>query len=130
MHFCHAPKLFDELWKHCLCLQVDYTGFSTINAQRFGQKFVGRVANPHDMLTWAKSIPRKCDGVVRGVLGFSGSGFWVCGVRAIKECALPESTGTERGGTQRGWHKWGRNTETGRHHTIYYIRLPGFGEDL
>jgi double-strand break repair protein MRE11 len=34
--------------------QVDYTGFSTINVQRFGQKFVGKVANPHDVLLWHK----------------------------------------------------------------------------
>lgn len=40
-------------------MQVDYTGFSTINAQRFGQKFVGKVANPHDMLLWHKSTTRK-----------------------------------------------------------------------
>lgn len=40
-------------------LRVDYTGFSTINAQRFGQKFVGRVANPHDMLLFHKAVARK-----------------------------------------------------------------------
>ena len=38
---------------------MDYTGFSTINVQRFGQKFVGKVANPHDVLLWHKvrSLP-------------------------------------------------------------------------
>ena len=40
-------------------LQVDYTGFSTINPQRFGQKFVGKVANPHDMLLWQKAVVKK-----------------------------------------------------------------------
>ena len=40
-------------------VQVDYTGFSTINAQRFGQKFVGKVANPHDILLWHKAPVRK-----------------------------------------------------------------------
>ena len=40
-------------------LQVDYTGFSTINPQRFGQKFVGKVANPHDMLLWQKAAVKK-----------------------------------------------------------------------
>ena len=40
-------------------MQVDYTGFSTINAQRFGQKFVGKVANPHDILLWHKAPVRK-----------------------------------------------------------------------
>lgn len=29
-------------------------GFSTINTQRFGHQFVGRVANPHDLLMWFK----------------------------------------------------------------------------
>ena len=44
---------------HGHLLQVDYTGFSTINAQRFGQKFVGKVANPHDILLWHKAPARK-----------------------------------------------------------------------
>ena len=35
-------------------VRVDYTGFSTINTQRFGQGFVGRVANPQDIILWAK----------------------------------------------------------------------------
>lgn len=30
--------------------QVEYTGFSAINVQRFGQPFVNRVANPKDIL--------------------------------------------------------------------------------
>jgi double-strand break repair protein MRE11 len=38
---------------------VDYTGFNTINSQRFGQRFVGKVANPHDILLWSKSAVRK-----------------------------------------------------------------------
>ncbi|KAG1655635.1 hypothetical protein FOA52_008873 [Chlamydomonas sp. UWO 241] len=50
-------------------LRVDYTGFSTINAQRFGQKFVNRVANPQDLLVWHKAPVRKArpDGSSRGV---------------------------------------------------------------
>jgi double-strand break repair protein MRE11 len=40
-------------------LRVDYTGFSTIHVQRFGQKYVGRVANPYDILLWQKSTQRK-----------------------------------------------------------------------
>ena len=39
--------------------QVDYTGFSTVNSQKFGQRFVGKVANPHDMLLWTKAAQRK-----------------------------------------------------------------------
>jgi double-strand break repair protein MRE11 len=31
-------------------LKVEYSGFNTINAQRFGRLFVGRVANPGDIL--------------------------------------------------------------------------------
>ncbi|GJP31646.1 hypothetical protein CLOM_g14710 [Closterium sp. NIES-68] len=41
-------------------IRVDYTGFSTINSQRFGQQFVGKVANPHDMLMFFKA-PKKRD---------------------------------------------------------------------
>lgn len=40
-------------------MQVDYSGFSTINTQRFGQHFVGKVANPNDVLLWQKSSARK-----------------------------------------------------------------------
>eukprot|EP00898_Chlorokybus_atmophyticus_P003724 jgi/Chlat1/4352/Chrsp29S00349 len=39
-------------------LRVDYTGFTTINPQRFGQKshaYVMQVANPHDILLFTKS---------------------------------------------------------------------------
>ena len=43
-------------------LRVDYTGFNTINSQRFGQRFVGKVANPHDILLWSKSAARKAKG--------------------------------------------------------------------
>ena len=39
--------------------QVDYTGFTTINAQRFGQKFVGKVANPHDLILFSKAAARQ-----------------------------------------------------------------------
>ena len=38
---------------------MDYSGFSTINTQRFGQTFVGRVANPHDMILWQKAPARR-----------------------------------------------------------------------
>ena len=40
-------------------LRVDYTGFSTVNSQQFGQKFVGKVANPNDILLWAKAPARR-----------------------------------------------------------------------
>ena len=52
-------------------MQVDYTGFSTINAQRFGQKFVGKVANPHDILLWHKAPVRKakvCEKATHGLV--------------------------------------------------------------
>ncbi|KAG4204081.1 hypothetical protein ERO13_A04G025700v2 [Gossypium hirsutum] len=37
---------------------VDYSGFTTINPQRFGQKYVGKVANPQDILIFSKSSKR------------------------------------------------------------------------
>lgn len=36
-------------------LKVEYTGFFTINNQRFGQRFVGQVANPSDILLFHKA---------------------------------------------------------------------------
>nr|APZ84309.1 double strand break repair nuclease MRE11A [Zea mays subsp. mays]APZ84320.1 double strand break repair nuclease MRE11A [Zea mays subsp. parviglumis]APZ84328.1 double strand break repair nuclease MRE11A [Zea mays subsp. parviglumis] len=40
-------------------IKVDYSGFSTINPQRFGQKYVGKVANPQDILIFSKSAKRR-----------------------------------------------------------------------
>jgi double-strand break repair protein MRE11 len=37
-----------------LRLRVDHTGFAKINVSRFGQQFVGRVANPEDLLLFTK----------------------------------------------------------------------------
>jgi double-strand break repair protein MRE11 len=34
--------------------QVEYSGYSTVNPQRFGQRFVGRVANPNEILLFHK----------------------------------------------------------------------------
>lgn len=39
--------------------RVDYTGFSTINTQKFAQKFVKKVANPQDLLLWQKSQSKR-----------------------------------------------------------------------
>ncbi|CAH9099414.1 unnamed protein product [Cuscuta europaea] len=39
-------------------VKVDYSGFMTINPQRFGQKYVGKVANPQDILIFSKSTKR------------------------------------------------------------------------
>ena len=40
-------------------LRVDYRAAGTINAQRFGQKFVGKVANPNDVVQFHKSAARR-----------------------------------------------------------------------
>ncbi|KAJ4762397.1 Double-strand break repair protein MRE11 [Rhynchospora pubera] len=40
-------------------IKVDYSGFSTINPQRFGQKYVGKVANPQDILIFSKAAKRR-----------------------------------------------------------------------
>ncbi|CAI9097791.1 OLC1v1034283C1 [Oldenlandia corymbosa var. corymbosa] len=42
-------------------VKVDYSGYMTINPQRFGQKYVGKVANPQDILIFSKAsrISRK-----------------------------------------------------------------------
>lgn len=41
-------------------LRVDYTGYNTIHSQRFGSLFVGKVANPRDIILWSKTSVR-CD---------------------------------------------------------------------
>src|SRR5690348_3712473 len=41
--------------KPLIRLKVEYSGgFSAVNPQRFGQKFVGRVANPNEILLFYK----------------------------------------------------------------------------
>ncbi|CAN6241050.1 unnamed protein product [Urochloa humidicola] len=40
-------------------IKVDYSGFSTINPQRFGQKYVGKVANPQDIVIFSKSAKKR-----------------------------------------------------------------------
>uniref|UniRef100_A0A0E0ARJ5 Mre11 DNA-binding domain-containing protein n=1 Tax=Oryza glumipatula TaxID=40148 RepID=A0A0E0ARJ5_9ORYZ len=36
-------------------VKVDYSGFLTITPQRFGQKYVGKVANPNDIILFSRS---------------------------------------------------------------------------
>ncbi|KAI4971744.1 hypothetical protein ZWY2020_002658 [Hordeum vulgare] len=40
-------------------IKVDYSGFLTIHPQRFGQKYVGKVANPQDMILFSRSAKRR-----------------------------------------------------------------------
>lgn len=40
-------------------IKVDYSGFTTINPQRFGQKYVGKVANPQDILIFSKAAKKR-----------------------------------------------------------------------
>ena len=47
-------------------LRVDYTGFSTTNPQRFGQRFVERVANPGSLLHFHRRPIRKGGGAKEG----------------------------------------------------------------
>lgn len=47
-------------------LRVDYTNFDKIHAPRFGQQFVGRVANPEDVLLLKRQASRKAGGVGTG----------------------------------------------------------------
>ena len=61
LHLCCAALHCTSCTCHSIpfLLQVDYTGFTTINTQRFGQRFVGRVANPNDIILWQKALVRK-----------------------------------------------------------------------
>lgn len=47
----HAPR---TPTKPLIRLKVEYSGYSTVNPQRFGQRFVGRVANPNEILLFHK----------------------------------------------------------------------------
>ncbi|KAF7836778.1 double-strand break repair protein MRE11 [Senna tora] len=47
-----------ELKLPLIRIKVDYSGFMTINPQRFGQKYVGKVANPQDILIFSKAAKR------------------------------------------------------------------------
>ncbi|CAN6453386.1 unnamed protein product [Victoria cruziana] len=57
-----ATKCHGSRSEHILPLvriKVDYTGFMTINPQRFGQKYVGKVANPQDILIFSKAAKKR-----------------------------------------------------------------------
>lgn len=75
---------------------MDYTGFSTINVQRFGQKFVGKVANPHDVLLWHK-VRGFSAGAPSPSAGASPSQdellLLASIATAIKHCVLSEGSG-------------------------------------
>ena len=60
-------------------LRVDYTGYSTIHSQRFGQQFVNKVANPNDILLWSKSAA-KCASMPMPAVNKHESG--VCRMRS------------------------------------------------
>ena len=50
-------------------IRVEHSGFSTLNNQRFGAKFVGDVANPNDMLLFhRKKDPKMASKIKKGKL--------------------------------------------------------------
>ena len=76
-------------------LRVDYTGFGTVNSQRFGQKYVGKVANPHDMLLWAKAAARRVkDEGARAEQEELAAGL---GLSSVRPEQLDQVRGDERG---------------------------------
>lgn len=52
---CKKAANRSELKLPLIRIKVDYSGFMTINPQRFGQKYVGKVANPQDILIFSKA---------------------------------------------------------------------------
>ncbi|RZC50778.1 hypothetical protein C5167_019205 [Papaver somniferum] len=54
-----TPVSRSELALPLIRLKVDYSGFMTINPQRFGQKYVGKVANPQDILIFSKAAKKR-----------------------------------------------------------------------
>lgn len=59
-------------------VRVDYTGFTTIHTQRFGQRFVRRVANPTDILLWAKTSERRVAALPQWRTGRASEGDILC----------------------------------------------------
>ena len=47
-------------------LRVDSTGYTTVNTARFGQKFVGKIANPGDVLLFHRRAQRRAAGASGG----------------------------------------------------------------
>jgi double-strand break repair protein MRE11 len=43
-------------------LRVDYSGYTTCNTQKFGNRFVGRVANPTSLITWHRKPVKRAAG--------------------------------------------------------------------
>lgn len=70
-HRVHDPSLV------LVRLRVESEGFAALNVQRFGQKFVGNVANPSDLLLFSRTKKEK-SGLLGaksgGMRGVSGSG--------------------------------------------------------
>jgi double-strand break repair protein MRE11 len=58
-----------EPLKPLIRLRVDYTGFSPINPARFGQRFVGRVANANEILHFTRKRPKTEGGGGGGRIG-------------------------------------------------------------
>ena len=61
-------------------VRVDYSGFTTINTQRFGQTFVGVVANPNDIILWHKAPAKrqKASVFVALHIGYEGVHVLIC----------------------------------------------------
>jgi hypothetical protein len=55
-----SPSEVREMPLPLIRLRVDYTGYNTIHSQRFGSHYVGKVANPRDIILWSKASAR-CD---------------------------------------------------------------------
>ncbi|MQM07488.1 hypothetical protein Taro_040332, partial [Colocasia esculenta] len=59
---CRNSASKSELKLPLVRIKVDYSGFMTINPQRFGQKYVGKVANPQDILIFSKAAKKRQPG--------------------------------------------------------------------
>jgi len=55
----YGPGVDETKLRPLIRLRVEHTGFCTVNRQRFGQKFVDRVANPVDILQFHKEAAKR-----------------------------------------------------------------------
>ena len=76
-------------------LKVDYTGYSTINMQRFGQRFVDKVANPTSLLHFHRKAKRKARvGTVR--MGMAGTRSRAIGIVSTREVRMERTARRRR----------------------------------
>ncbi|GAB9471971.1 DNA repair protein [Globisporangium polare] len=76
------PQRLPELKQVLVRLRVEHTGFPVLHNQRFGSRFVGKIANPNDILLFYRrkkervfALDKDGNGSIGGVKGKKGGAF-------------------------------------------------------